>query len=180
MSHSSIPHELNLSPDVVRVPLGHETFALIDTADAATVVQWRWRRLVTPNGVYANGQHQIDGVREDTYLHILLMQPPPGMTVDHANGNTLDCRRENLRIATRQEQARNRRKRRGSKYPYKGIYQVEGSSRWYAKLFADGKNVYLGGHDTPEEAARAYDQGAREYFGEFARLNFPDAESEAA
>lgn len=168
------------SPAYIRIPLGYETFALIDAADAALVVQWRWRRLVLPGGlIYANGQRQIDGVREDVYLHVLLMQPPPGLTVDHANGNALDCRRENMRLATRQEQARNRRHKRGAKTPYKGVFQVPGSSRWYARITVNGRTISLGGHDTPEDAARTYDSAARMHFGEFARVNFPD-ESEAA
>jgi hypothetical protein len=84
---------------------------------------------------------------------------------DHRNGNQLDNRRENLRIATHAQNARNRRvieNRSG----FKGVFRSS-ARRWGAKL----KGRRLGTFATPEEAGAAYDAAARSNYGEFAATN---------
>lgn len=56
------------------------------------------------------------------YLHRLLAGTPKGMWTDHINGNTLDNRKENLRICTPQENARNRRVQSNCKAGYFGAF----------------------------------------------------------
>jgi len=102
------------------------------------------------------------------------MQPPPGMMIDHINGNGLDDRRANMRTCTNQQNMRNLRKRRSGSSIYKGVYYDKRRRTWYARICHNGKNIHLGTFATEIEAARAYDRAARRLFGEFARLNFPD------
>ena len=102
--------------------------------------------------------------------------------VDHVNGNGLDNRRENLRIATCSQNAANAPKQRGTySSEYKGVYTRKNRLHlgWYACIGNDGSEVgvrrwYLGRYSTEEEAARAYDRRAKELFGEYANLNFPE------
>lgn len=102
-------------------------------------------------------------------MHRHILQPPDGMFVDHINGNTLDNRRENLRLATKQQNCSNQRKK-GGVSRYKGAYKTRGG-KWYSKIAPHGKSIYLGTFDTEELAADAYNKAAKHYFGEFANIN---------
>jgi hypothetical protein len=48
----------------------------------------------------------------------------------------------------------------------------EGHQLWSAYIDVDDKRTFLGYFEDPEDAARAYDQAAIEYHGEFAHPNF--------
>jgi len=104
----------------------------------------------------------------------LIMNAPKGMEVDHISHDTLDNRRCNLRVCTRQENARNSSKRRQSKAKYKGVvYHSHGTNikRWRAYTRVMGKRIWLGYYATQEEAAAAYNAYAVKTFGAFANQN---------
>lgn len=101
----------------------------------------------------------------------------PNSWIDFKNGNGLDCRRENLRLATPRENARNRKKvNKATSSRYKGVTRLK-NGRYMARVqWQEGdsaKYKYLGVYKTEEEAAKAYDEAAIEIFGEFALPNFP-------
>lgn len=118
--------------------------------------------------------HLYNGKQNDkvVQLHRWIMDAKPGQVVDHINGDRMDNRRENLRLCTVAQNIRNQ-KPRASRSGLKGVFKKRG--RWQASYTFEGKKIYIGNFSTPEEAARAYDAAAREAFGEFALLNFPDA-----
>lgn len=98
------------------------------------------------------------------------MNAPAGLTVDHKNGNGLDCRRDNMRIATQMQNNQNVRMKRDNSSGYRGVSASRG--RWQAGIRIQGVSVFLGRYDSPEKAAQAYDQKVRETRGEFGRTNF--------
>jgi hypothetical protein len=109
-------------------------------------------------------------------MHALVL-PGVGL-VDHINGSGLDNRRENLRPATASQNGMNKKAKRGSRSPYKGVTFLADTKRsrpWAAKIKVGEKFLDLGRFTNPRDAALAYDQGARKHFGEYARLNFPAA-----
>ena len=96
------------------------------------------------------------------------------LEIDHKDGNGLNNAIENLREATCQQNTFNTRSKTKQTHGFKGILYCAATKRWRARIHVSGKNIYLGRHDTPEIAARAYDEAAKTHFGVFARLNFPE------
>lgn len=107
-------------------------------------------------------------------LHRYITNCPKGMVVDHINGNTLDNRKENLRICTNKENAYNQKKHKGNRHSkYKGVtFRKELKSKpWEAMIYKDYKSKRLGYFATEIEAAKAYNMAAAEAYGQFAKLN---------
>lgn len=93
---------------------------------------------------------------------------------DHINRNTLDCRRDNLRIATVAQNSQNRPSTIGSKSKYKGVYWSSRKHKWISAMRLNKATKYLGSYLLEEDAARKYDEAALRAYGEFAYLNFPE------
>lgn len=93
----------------------------------------------------------------------------PEFEIDHRNNNSLDNRLDNLREATRAQNARNVRSRSATGKGLKGAYWFKEDRRWFAQIRFRGKQIYLGRFDTEEEAHDAYVTEAKRLHGEFAR-----------
>lgn len=57
---------------------------------------------------------------------------------------------------------------------YRGVCYDKNRHKWMASIRVNRRNIYLGRFDDPQEAAKAYDEAARQHFGRGAFLNFPD------
>jgi len=117
-------------------------------------------------------------VKQDLFLHRVIVRPPGGFEVDHINRDKLDNRRENLRLATRMENMQNKAKASGCTSKYRGVSwrgRVNKKNPWGAYISNRGKRVELGYFPTEKIAALAYDQKARVIWGDFAFQNFPES-----
>ena len=89
----------------------------------------------------------------------------PSRCVDHVNGVHWANRILNLRMATSQQNARNRCVHKNSRSQLKGVRPS--GKRWNARIWLDGRGVSLGQYDTPEEAHAAYVVAATAAHGDF-------------
>jgi hypothetical protein len=102
-----------------------------------------------------------------------------GIHIGHLNDDPLDCRRENLVVRTGVQRARHRRKNRTfrgqpTSSRFKGVCWVTSAKRWLAAIHSQGKDRRLGQFTDELAAAAAYDEAAKQWYGDHARLNFPD------
>ena len=152
---------------------------LYDDGDADKIEPYSWSIMKGHGNYYyakRNLPRRADGSRPTPLLlHRELTECPDDLVVDHANGNGLDNRQENLRICTRSQNMMSRGKTSQNSTGFKGVYKTGDSklNPYSAKIQKDKKVYCLGHYKTAEGAARAYDRKAIELFGEYAVLNFP-------
>lgn len=93
----------------------------------------------------------------------------PKDEIDHIDRNPKNNRWENLREATRSENAANSIMKSNNTSGFKGVSWSKSDKKWVGAIRVRGKHFYLGSFDTPEEAHEAYKMAAKEGFGDFAR-----------
>jgi hypothetical protein len=104
------------------------------------------------------------------YLHKEILELGPGQEADHINRNSLDNRRENLRIVSHSIGQQNRAQT-NNKIQFKGVHVDYRNGNFRAQIKKDGKTRHLQSCSTPQEAARIYDEAALELFGPDALTN---------
>lgn len=159
------------------IPLTQGKVALVDDEDYDKINQFKWSAHKMRNSYYASRSDRgpRSKRRKTILMHRSILNPKSNEDIDHKNSNGLDNRRCNIRIVTQSQNSMN--VRRLSKYTsskYKGVCWRDDSKNWRVRISLNGKMYYLGSFINEEDAARIYDEAAKKYFGEFARLNFPE------
>jgi hypothetical protein len=161
-----------------KIPLGEGRFTIVDPQDFYRLSFFHWTLDGKKENIYAI--RNLISANEKTKIirmHREIMQAPAGLFVDHRNNNGLDNRRSNLRPATHSQNMQNRGKRKNAGSIFMGVSFDKWTGKWKARIRSDGKKMYLGRFDIEIDAAKAYDEAARKYHKEFARLNFPNEQS---
>lgn len=147
-------------------------FAAVDDADFDWLNRWKWQAQYDPTmkAYYAHRTDRTGGRKRRVLMHraILGLTHGDGLQGDHANLNTLDNRRSNLRIATPAQNAKNHRRQLNNASGYRGVSWCKAAGMWMARCSVDGDRKYLGVFESKETAYAAYVQAATQYHGEFA------------
>jgi len=152
----------------------------VDDRDYERVSQHRW--YLFPNGcgkLYAKRNVKLEDSKrgcgrgyttELLHRFILGLKSGDPIQVDHKNGDGLDCRNCNLRLASSNLNNHNRVKGDFTS-KYKGVSWDKVNKKWIAFITRSRKNKNLGRFRCEEDAASAYNVAASTIYGEDARLN---------
>ena len=137
-------------------------FALVDDDIYEKIKHFKWHI----GGKYVKRREGKTWI----FLHKLVLSNS-GFLTDHKDLNVLNCQRNNLRLATKAQNRMNSKKTKGSSI-YKGVCWNKKHQLWEAYIKFKQKHIFIGYFTKELWGAMAYDIFAKEYFGEFARLNF--------
>jgi hypothetical protein len=160
-----------------RIDLGEGEWTIVDVDIYYRFGNFKWCVRGNRNTFYAVRFVKIGpGRTKLVNLHRTILAAPAGLLVDHRNGDGLDNRRDNLRLATHFQNACNRHRNKSkTSSRFVGVSFKKRDNNWAARINYKRKTISLGRFNSELDAARAYDNAARKYHGEFARLNFPDS-----
>ena len=158
------------------IELSNHSPALVDDDDFTRLSRHTWWASEMTNERSDKSQWsvetQIDG--KTVKMHRFITNAPEDMDVDHKNGNQFDNQKDNLRVCTRSQNLANASKyvrRKGSSSKFKGVSWYSKPKKWAASLQCNGERIWLGLFELEVDAARTYNEAARKYFGEFAKVN---------
>lgn len=161
---------IRIEADVAYIPLTKGYEAVIDSSDVGLAQGHSWYAAKCRDSVYAaTTLYPGEGKKERLYLHSLILDPPENFRVSHINSDGLNNRRQNLRVASREEIAQGRRIRKASQSGFKSVTWDKAVKKWRAKIGVKGKTINLGSFDSPEAAHEAYKIASAKYHGDFGR-----------
>ena len=162
------------------IELTQNQITFISDEDFERVSGYKWFAFFAPSYsgggkfVAARNVPKPNGKQQHLYLHRFIMNAPQGLIVDHIDGNPLNNKRENLRLATVAENGQNRGKPATNTSGFKGVDFHKGTGKFRAQITVNKKRITLGYFLTASDAACEYDQAAIQHYGEFAQVNFPN------
>lgn len=159
---------VRIEGDLAFIKLSQNLEAVIDASDAPLVAGRNWHAVLNRNVFYARSCGRAEsGKRRMVPLHRLLMSPPDGLLVDHIDGDGLNCRRSNMRLATVAENTRNQRLSVANKSRRRGVLWHKKQQKWVAYIGVSGRTLHLGRFDDLEEAAAKRAEAEAKYYSEF-------------
>ena len=156
--------------------LTHGKVTFVDDCDYEYLIQWKWCCHKLGRNEYADSNELINGYYRTIRMHRIIckrmgLEFTKKDHIDHIDGNSLNNCRKNLRVATVSQNIANSRLWDRNQSGFKGVHWRQSHHKWVARLGVNHKRLHLGYFDNPRDAAKAYNDAALKYFGEFARLN---------
>lgn len=163
-------------PGAAWIPLSKGLWALVDDWLVEGMPKFWANTAKHRNAYYGQREYKNGDAKVYEKLHHWVWRQynsPLPIEIDHINGFGWDNRGCNLRAATEMENTRNKPIYKNNTSGYKGVSWCKQKERWMTCISVERK-LKRKFFDTAIEAALEYDRLAKEYFKEFARLNFPD------
>lgn len=160
-----------------QIKLTQNQYALVDDEDFEELNKYKWQADKTKRGTYyATRRPYINKKYVTTRMHNQIMN---AKEIDHRDGDGLNNQKYNLRKCTRLQNTWNAKPRKNSSSQYKGVSKVISKYKNKQYIYWEASIKYKDqrwrkNFKNEIEAAEAYDTKAKEFFGEFARLNFPE------
>ena len=161
--------QIRVDGNIAYVPLTKGYEAVIDAADVPLVDGWNWTANVRSHTVYAQRKDRSGPMPRTVMLHRVIARTPEGLDTDHSDGDGLNNRRDNLRVATRSQNQHNQRVALRNTSGFKGVTWHKAKGKWNALIKLHGKRRNLGYFSLAEDAAAAYAKASEELHGEFGR-----------
>lgn len=165
---------VRIDGDTAYVALTRGMTAKVSLKDLEAVQPYNWIAQCCDGNFYAARRAKVNGKSMIVLLHRVLLNAKPGTFVDHKNGDRLDNRRSNLRLATPSQNAANRHlvwksgRRLGTTLGVTHIPELNRTNPWWAYVNYKGKRHHLGYFPTEEEAAKVRRKAAVKLHGAFA------------
>ena len=157
-----------------KIKLTRGKYAIVDDEDFVYINRFTWQCM--EKGDRAIRTINVRGEHLSIPMEAFLVKNKKGHIYMHKNCNNLDNRKANIclvhkKIILARANKRKTNKGRPPTSLYKGVSFVKRSPKWEAKVNKDGKGYYCGLHNLQESAARAYNEKAKELYGDFAYQN---------
>jgi hypothetical protein len=169
-SHKLIYQDEDITKFLIESPKYGNFEILIDTKNYNKIKEYRWRVIKRPGTFYATTTFPIKNKKLTISIHELLFKTKNKM-IDHKDRNGLNNLESNIRQCTHQQNMSNRGLTKNNTSGYKGVSWHKGAKKWKAVIEYNNKIIHLGCFEDKIGAAKAYNEAALIYHGEFAYLN---------
>ena len=155
----------------IMLPSGHVT--IVSDEDYDMLSKHKWYASNGKGKYYVSSNTKIEGFRRHILMHRLIMGilDNPDIQVDHINGDTLDNRRENLRICNRAQNSQNKIGNPEASSIFKGVIWDPIRCHWIMSINSGGKYKHVRSIKNEWVASLIYDLLAFDMFGDFAKYN---------
>jgi hypothetical protein len=137
---------------------GEGKFAKVDDSEFDELNKYHW---------YVNNKGYVYRREKVIFMHRQIMSAGEFVVVDHVNREPLDNTKRNLRLATKGQNATNKSMPKTNKSGFLGVHFDKTAGKWRSQIKHGGKVISLGRFENKEEAAKKYDEKAREIWGAF-------------
>jgi len=147
-----------------KIKLSNGLITLVDDEDYEELSKYRW------HGGGGRNEYTCP-VRwekgKSVYMHRQIMKCPKGMVVDHIDHNRLNNTKSNLRICTVSQNTQNKK----DNGKFQGVHWDNTHKKYRSRIRVNGERKHLGYFDDLNVAALHYNEAAKQYYGEQAKLN---------